>query len=406
MSKKKGLTPETNPKEISSFSHNKDTNFSEFHVYEQWISENYNVRYNTILKEYQVQRKNSSKWELFNENSLYVTMNKVGIKISISKLIAVVKNPDYTKEYNPIKQYFDSLKDYDINEENYIKKLASYIDTDDNLFFLNMLTKWLCRVCKCSVTSGYYNKQALIFISRQQSTGKTTLSRWFCPPELSECLSENLNVENKDGLITVCSNFLINLDELSQLSKFNIRKLKSIFSLDFVKERLPYDRTATRHERIASFIGSSNEEEILTDDTGSIRWLCFELLNLDWNYSNDINVNDIWRQVKYLVNQNEFNFELTKEDSIIIEKRNERHQQHSNEYELLIKYAEKTDKREDCYFYTSSSVASRISQHSGVKLNNIAMGKALQKQGYKKIMHSKQKVYGYYLRMEIDNYYQ
>ena len=58
---------------------------------------------------------------------------------------------------------------------------------------------------------------------------------------------------DKDSLIAICENFIINLDELSTLTKIEINALKSIFSKDKVKVRLPYGRRANNNAQDLKF---------------------------------------------------------------------------------------------------------------------------------------------------------
>lgn len=86
-------------------------------------------------------------------------------------------------------------------------------------------------------------------------------------------------------MIALIENFIINLDELATFSKVEIGQLKSVLSKSFVKERHPFERKAKKLPRRASFIGSTNMTEFLTDPTGNVRWIPFEVFDIDWKYS-------------------------------------------------------------------------------------------------------------------------
>ena len=105
-------------------------------------------------------------------------------------------------------------------------------------------------------------------------------------------------VIDKDARILLCKNFLINLDELSSLAKKEINTLKSYFSKDQINERLPYDRKNTILPRISSFIGSTNRDTFLDDETGSVRWLCFQITGINWNYRQEINIDLVSKGVE------------------------------------------------------------------------------------------------------------
>ena len=184
--------------------------------------------------------------------------------------------------------YFDSLPKYD-NKTDYIKLLTSYITTNDQERFYNHFKKWIVRLVKCALIDDYYNKNAFILVQNKQNSGKTTFCRFLCPDSLSDYIKENISTD-KDGLISITRNLIINLDELATLTRQDINLLKSILSKDKVNERLPYDRKNSIIPRRCSFIGSTNNSEFLTDLTGSVRWLCFEVENINFDYKKKIDI--------------------------------------------------------------------------------------------------------------------
>jgi predicted P-loop ATPase len=77
-----------------------------------------------------------------------------------------------------------------------------------------------------------------------------------------------------------------------------------LFSRDFINERLPYDRRTSILERRASFIGSTNNIQFLSDDTGSVRWLCFEIESINWKYNDEIDIDLVYAQAYHLYQSN------------------------------------------------------------------------------------------------------
>lgn len=89
-------------------------------------------------------------------------------------------------------------------------------------------------------------------------------------------------------------NFIINLDELAIFDKKEINYLKSLLSKDRVKIRRPFATRATSDARRASFFGSTNNNVFLTDETGSVRWLCFEIDSIDFAYIKNVDIDQVW----------------------------------------------------------------------------------------------------------------
>lgn len=209
--------------------------------------------FNTISLDYEIKLKDSKEWSILNLNSLLIELTRVGIKITPQKLEILIRS-DFIKSYNPIKEYFEKLEDWDGND--HIKELVTYVTTNDNESFHYHLEKWLSRAVKCALEPNYINKQCLVLFSQIQNLGKTTFLRFLIPKELKNYYTEVVTVD-KDGQIAITKNFIINADELAVLTKSDINSLKSLFSATNVKVRLPYARKAETQRRICSFLGST-----------------------------------------------------------------------------------------------------------------------------------------------------
>ena len=70
---------------------------------------------------------------------------------------------------------------------------------------------------------------------------------------------------------------LISLDEFDRIGERRQPLLKNLMQLTSLNYRKAYSRHAEALPRIASFIGTSNSHELLTDPTGSRRFLCVEV---------------------------------------------------------------------------------------------------------------------------------
>ncbi|WP_298506912.1 VapE domain-containing protein [uncultured Maribacter sp.] len=356
----------------------------------EYLETKYDVMYNEISHDFQIAFKDSRNWHYLNLNSLIIELTKAGIDISTSKLEILMRS-EWIPKYNPIKEYFESLPKWD--GVDYILKLASYVPTYEKEAFVYHFRKWLVRSIKCALESSYFNKQAFILSHMGQNSGKSTWCRFLCPPELSEFMAEDIS-NDKDARVQLCRNFLYNLDELAVLSKKDVNALKSFFSKTFINERLPYDRKNTTLPRICSFLGSTNMSSFLNDETGSVRWLCFELIDkIDFAYSKEINIKDVWTQAYHLAYHDPtFNPELSINDIKENEERNKKYTKLSSEQELIAKYYEKSNDMED--FVTASDVLVSMSCLN-LRLNHINIGRALSGFKFQKVKHPKRQVYGY-----------
>jgi predicted P-loop ATPase len=356
----------------------------------EYLLEKYDIYYNEISHDFQISMRGKKQWQYINLNSLIIELTKAGIDISTSKLEILIKS-ELIPKYNPIREYFESLSAWDGFDN--IGKLASYVPVYDNKAFVYHFTKWLVRAIKCALEPGYFNKQALIISHSGQSSGKSTWCRFLCPPELSEYMAEDIN-SDKDARIQLCRNFLYNLDELAVLSKNDVNALKAFFSKTFINERLPYDRKNTILPRICSFMGSTNMSSFLNDETGSVRWLCFELMQpINFDYKKEMDIKDVWTQAYHLAYQDQtFNPELTVQDVNENEERNQRYTKMTTEQELIAKYYLKSDQEKD--FVTATDIMVSLNCLN-IRISQINLGRALSGFGYQRVKHPKRRIYGY-----------
>lgn len=361
-----------------------------------YLNQKYQVRYNEIALEFEIRTENED-WEELNINSLFIELIQSGISITLNKLEILLKSHLIGK-YNPIYNYFENLPKW--NCENHIQKLANYITTTDNQSFQKHFEKWLTRAVLCSLKKGYINKQCFVLFNTRQNSGKTSFLRFLIPTQLEKYYTEDIGID-KDGLISLCKSMIINIDELSVMSKIDVNTLKSFISKNTINARLPYDRKSSLMHRTASFCGSTNRSDFLTDETGSVRWQIFEVLEIDFNYSKEININQVWAQAYFnAFERKNYNPELTAEDIQENEKRNEKYKQVSLEQEIILTHFEKSENKID--FLTATDIMLAMNNALGVRLNIIKIGKALTTLNYERIKHSKRQVYGYLIKRKIE----
>jgi len=353
------------------------------HITENYLNENYNIRHNIIANEVEITKKNINYWEPCNENSLWIEMQKKGIKVPCSTLEKLLKS-DFIPKYNPLLDYFEKLPDWD-RKTDYIKQYSEYItlaiEEDKNQFEYHF-KKWCVRSVKCAIDDRYFNKNAFVLSDdgKGQNIGKTTWIRNLCPAVLSNYITDNLPKDEKDAKIVLTRNFIINLDELASLTKQEINTLKSLFSVDKIKTRFPYDKKETVVSRVGNFIGSTNMSTFLQDETGSVRWLCFIADKIDFSYKENFNMDNLWSQAYHLSKDKNFDEKITAEDIKINEVRNDKFQIQTPEKDLISKYFEVPKNNNEIEYLSATDIQSYISSWSGnfsIRLTSVGIGRAL-----------------------------
>ena len=362
----------------------------------KYLNSKYSLRYNTISLEFEIKRTSDKQWSDLNLNSLFIELTQSGIDIPINKLEILVRS-HLISQYNPISEYFENLEDWD--GEDHIKNLCSYVKTNDDNAFLYHMEKWFTRAVLCALEKEKINKHCLVLANTIQNSGKSTYLRFFIPRKLMNYLSEDIGLD-KDSRIKLCKNLIINLDELSILAKADINSLKAFISKTHINERLPYARKAEYLERICSFVGSTNKTDFLTDESGSVRWIIFEVTEkINFNYSMEINIDKVWSQAYFNAYKRKgFNPELTLADISENEKRNERFTQMTLEQEMVNKFFEPSDNLEE--FKTATEVMMDLSMQ-GIRLNHLKIGRALSSFKFPRVKHPQRQIYGYLIRLKI-----
>ena len=363
----------------------------------KYLAKKYQLRFNEIALEFEIKTENGD-WTELNLNSLYIELTQAGINIAFNKL-EILMRIHLISIFNPFENYFQNLEKWD--GENHIQRLTSFVKTTDTEPFQIHFEKWLTRSVVCALKRGYINKQCFVLCNTKQNSGKTTFLRYLIPPSLEKYYTEDIGVD-KDGLIALCKNFIINIDELSVMSKTDVNILKAFISKNTVNARLPYDRKSSLMYRTSSFCGSTNRSDFLTDETGSVRWIIFEVLEIDFGYSKEINIKQVWAQAYHnAFERKNYNPELTAEDLIENEKRNEKFKQITLEQEILITHFEKSENKND--FLTATEIMLAMSNALGVRMNNVKIGKALTALNFERIKHSKKQIYGYLIKRKIED---
>lgn len=386
---KEGEIPEGKKKERNS--KNEDyTNKPKFLRIKHLLSERYDFRFNSVSLDIEISKKDKNDFQVLNENDLVCELLEAGFAGVETPLMALLRS-SFVPQYDPFKEYFEGLPEWMEGDKDYIEELAGFIDAKDQEWFNSQFKKMLVRTVACSIHHIPFNKQCFIF-KGWQNDGKTTFVRFLCPPKLREYITETIDVNNKDGRLALCLNFIINLDELSKLPRNEVNKVKALITVQGVKERLPYDRKPTKILRRASFFGSTNDDEFLTDSTGNVRWLVMELNKNgvkhgnggENGYNQQIDIDMVYAQA-YALLKSGFQFEMTKQEIEFSEKNNQGFQVLSIEQELIQKFFIPASKDEEgAEFLNATDILKTIEQEVKNTLNNYSIGKALKILGFER----------------------
>ena len=366
---------------------------------ENFLNNRYNFRYNTVLGKLEFKTLKAYKYKPmtdFTENSILREILKAKVKCSINSLRNLLHS-DYCEMYDPFEDYFNNLP-ANTDETDYIEMLADTITTTKQDLWRICFKKWFVAMVACVLDEKQVNQTVIVF-SGKQGLGKTTWIEKLMPKPLKEYIfSGTINPSNKDTLIHLAECMLINLDELENLNKTEIGSLKEIITKTHIRMRKAYGHNNENMPRRASFAGSVNTAQFLNDTTGSRRFLCFEVENIE--YTHNIDIHKVYAQALKLQKEN-FRHWFNQEEIKEINANNEQYQLRSPEEELLLTWFEPVEKEVATHFLNASQIAQIISSRANMNINDATvnkLGKALKKHKFQRIYKNRAYVYVVKLR--------
>lgn len=113
----------------------------------------------------------------------------------------------------------------------------------------------------------------VVLESAQQGTGKSSFVRLLAPTE--EWFAESAalsNVDSKDAPLSLEGKWIIEMGEMSALSKAGVESMKAFVSRATDRVRRPYGALVEDLQRQCIFMGTTNCDDYLKDDTGNRRY--------------------------------------------------------------------------------------------------------------------------------------
>lgn len=267
-------------------------------------------------------------------NSIYDYVATQGVAIDVREIRLILMS-SFAVPYNPFIDYFDSLtREWEQQGGgSYIEDyLSRSIVVKNGEHFNYFFKKWVVAMYACAVNDEDVNHTVLV-LTGDQGIGKTTWSLKFIPPELKRYMfSGYINPGDKDTMQHLSECMLINLDELENLNKTELSALKETITKSVIRVRKAYAHSNQSFVRRASFIGSVNHQQFLTDTTGNRRFLCFEVADIDLGARLDYA--RFWSDVRTLYDSG-FNYWVTSDDFELLNSNNERFELRTVEEELF-----------------------------------------------------------------------
>ena len=349
-----------------------------------FLCKKYDFRYNSVMKFTEYRPKDKDYWgfqpvDARVQKRMTLEVQLANIRVSIKDVRNYLES-DLLSTYNPVEDFlFKCAGKWD--GKDYIRALARTVPTDNPYWedwfytwFLAMVNQW-----RSYSHRKYGNSVAPLLISKQ-GYNKSTFCRSLVPPELQWGYNDNLVLsEKRQVLQAMCQALLLNLDEFNQISpQVQQGFLKNIIQLPSVKMKPPYGSHVQEFPRMASFIATSNMEDILFDPSGNRRFLGVELTG-PIDVSQLPNYEQLYAQALAALQAGEktyFDAEQTK----LIMASNRKFEVISPVDQYFNLYFDLTDDAKQGEYLTAAEIFQELKSHIGssVKLSNlISFGRKL-----------------------------
>ena len=245
---------------------------------EAYLFKLYDFRFNLLTEQTEYTRKGENLYQQVDQrtlNTFCIDARTQGIPCwdkDVSRLLHSQK----IKDFHPFLDYMKSLPKWDGIDR--VLKLA--LRVSDKPLWINGFHRWMLGMAGqwMQLEGQCANAVAPLLISTEQGRCKSTFCSLLLPEELQRFYIDKFDITSISGCEQKLSLFgLINMDEFDRYGVRTMATLKNLMQLKKLNFRKSHRSYYSQLPRIASFIGTSNQKELLTDTTGSRRFLCVEV---------------------------------------------------------------------------------------------------------------------------------
>ena len=249
-------------------------------ILKKYLFSKYNFRYNVMTDQVECRPKGAGDvpYELIDRrelNTMVIEAREQNVQCWDKDVERLLKS-NFVDNFHPFYFYMDHLPAWDGVDR--ITPLAMRVDDDE--VWVHGFRRWLLALAAqwMGVNSQCANTLVPMLVSPKQGMSKSTFCRLLMPPELEGYYLDKFDINSKSQVEWKLAQFgLINLDEFDRYSATAMAALKNLVQMKEVPVRKPYVSYVSQMRRLASFIGTSNQMELLNDPTGSRRFLCVEV---------------------------------------------------------------------------------------------------------------------------------
>ena len=350
---------------------------------EEFMQRRYEFRYNTMTTVTEYRERNTFCFYFRPlssrvRNSIAMNARLEGLSLWDRDVVRYLDS-DRIPIFNPIEDFLFGL-DVRWDGHDRIRELAARVPCNNrhwaDLFyrwFLNMVAHWR------QIDRKYANCTVPLLVG-PQAYRKSTFCRSLLPPELQAYYTDRIDFSNKrDAEISLNRFALINMDEFDQNRVNQQAFLKHILQKPIVNVRRPHGTATQEMRRYASFIGTSNHKDLLTDTSGSRRYIVVDVTGpidcspIDYEQLYAQAMHDLYKGERYWFDP---------EDEKVMNESNQEFQVMPIAEQLFHEYFRAATEGEECEQFLAIEILEQVQHDSKIRVsdcNIIQFGRILQK---------------------------
>ena len=338
---------------------------------DEFMKRRYDFRFNQLTSQVECRERNSFNFYFHPVDkrlmaSIAMNAHYEGLKLWDKDVVRYL-NSDHVPVYQPIEEFLYDLPHWD--GKDHIGDLAKRVPCDHphwaKLFrrwFLSMIAHWR------GMGKNHANSTSPILIG-PQAYRKSTFCRLILPPCLQAYYTDSIDFSRKRDAELYLNRFLlINMDEFDQIGINQQSFLKHILQKPVVNTRRPNASAVEELRRYASFIGTSNHKDLLTDTSGSRRFIGVEVTGVI-DVVRPIDYEQLYAQAMALLRSNERYWFDEKEEAIMTEANREFEQSPAIE-QLFQVYYRAAEEEEEGEWLLAADILQRVQKASKMKFSS------------------------------------
>ena len=256
---------------------------------QKWLLENYEFRYNVITDVFEYRKKAEAEghdsedaikhdFEIIDKyaiNTIAIEVQEAGIFVRDHFVERLIKSK-YAQPYHPIRSYINQVRGIWDGKD----RIGDFLRRINHSDYCQKMGRIWLRAMVAQM-AGYDEKHAnsvmLTLVSTTQGLHKSTFLRSLLPNGLRDYYTDDFSLNQKGNAQRKIVEFaIINDDELDKENPKKMPLMKTLMQTMKPSFIGAYKKNFNRLPRSASFTGTSNQRELLTDRSGSRRFLILE----------------------------------------------------------------------------------------------------------------------------------